>query len=170
MPVTGARYDPAVMDQMPGPGRSGPPTAWLTRVRTSGECHRGSFGRWPAAPADSADDDHPIKNLLKNLGKKTDAVEREALTAMRSAPFGRAGARTDRDQGCCCYGYGDDSSDERSKKLRHDSGLSLKRGLSQPCHYEFQLVCFWQMSEGNAYTRFHLRAHRLSHYLADRAA
>ena len=36
-----------------------------------------------------ADDDRQIKNLLKKLGKKADAVEREALTAMRSAPFDR---------------------------------------------------------------------------------
>ena len=36
-----------------------------------------------------ADEDRQIKNLLKKLGKKADAVEREALTAMRSAPFDR---------------------------------------------------------------------------------
>ena len=36
-----------------------------------------------------ADDDRQIKNLLKKLGKKADGVEREALTAMRSAPFDR---------------------------------------------------------------------------------
>ena len=90
VPVSGALYDPAVMDyQLPDLCRSDMPTAWLTRARTSGGCHHGSFGRWPAAPADSADDDHQITNLLKKLGKKADALEHEALTAMRSAPFER---------------------------------------------------------------------------------
>ena len=34
-----------------------------------------------------ADDDRQIKRLLKELGRSADDVEREALTAMRSAPF-----------------------------------------------------------------------------------
>ena len=34
-----------------------------------------------------ADNDRQIKKLLRELGKNADAVEQEALTAMRSAPF-----------------------------------------------------------------------------------
>ena len=34
-----------------------------------------------------ADDDRQIKKLIDAIGKNADDVEREALTAMRSAPF-----------------------------------------------------------------------------------
>ena len=34
-----------------------------------------------------ATDDRQIKKLLKELGKNADDIEKEALTAMRSAPF-----------------------------------------------------------------------------------
>ena len=88
MPVAGALYDPGEMDnQIPNPGRTGLPTASLTRAGASDRCHHGSFAHGPAAHA--ADDDRQIKKLLKKLGKKADDVEREALTAMRSAPFDR---------------------------------------------------------------------------------
>ena len=74
---------------MPDLGRTGLSTAWLTRAATRDGCHHGSSDRWPATPAHAADDDRQIKNLLKKLGKKADDVEREALTAMRSALFDR---------------------------------------------------------------------------------
>ena len=42
---------------------------------------------YPAIPAHAADNDRQIKKLLNKLDKKAEAVEREALTAVRSAPF-----------------------------------------------------------------------------------
>ena len=68
-------------------GRTDVPTAWLMRARASDGCHHRSFDPRPATPAHAADDDRQIRKLLKKLGKKADDVEREALTAMRSAPF-----------------------------------------------------------------------------------
>ena len=76
-------------NQIPDLRRIGPSTAWLTTARTSDGCHHGSLGRGPATPAHAANDDRQIKNLLQKLGKEADAVEREGLTAMRSAPFDR---------------------------------------------------------------------------------
>ena len=73
--------------QLPDPGRSGLPTASLTRAEPSGGCHHGSLDRGPATHAHAFDDDRQIKKLLKKLGKQADDVEREALTALRSAPF-----------------------------------------------------------------------------------
>ena len=90
VPVTGPQYDPEEMShQMPDLDRTGLPTAWLMRARASDGGQRGSFDRGSATPAHAADDDRQIKKLLNKLGKKADAVEREALTAMRSAPFDR---------------------------------------------------------------------------------
>ena len=61
MPVTGAQYDPAVMAyQLRDPGRSGLPTAWLTRAGPSDGCHRGSLGRWPTTEAHATDDNSPM--------------------------------------------------------------------------------------------------------------
>ena len=85
--VTGVQYDPAEMDHMPNLDRTDVPTAWLMRARASGGCHHRSFDHRPTTPAYAADDDRQIKKLLKRLGKKADDVEREALTAVRSAPF-----------------------------------------------------------------------------------
>ena len=74
---------------MPDLARTDVPTASLTTAGTSDGCHHGSFGQGPATPAHAAVEDRQIKNLLKKLCKKADAVEREALTSMQSAPFDR---------------------------------------------------------------------------------
>ena len=69
--------------------RNDVPTEWLSWARPSGGCHHRTLDHRPATPAHASDDDRQIKNLLKKLGKKADDVEREALAAMRSAPFDR---------------------------------------------------------------------------------
>ena len=75
--------------QTPDLDRSDVPTAWLTRAGTSDGCHHGSLDRGPATHAHAFDYDRQIDKLLKKLGKKADDVEREALTAMRSASLDR---------------------------------------------------------------------------------
>ena len=119
MHVTGPQYDPLVMDhQIPDHGCTGPPTAWLTRAGTSSGCRHRGHGL--TTPARAADDDLQIKELAKQLGKKAADVEREALTAMRSARFDRARAGADSGQGRYRYGDGDDGH----QQPRHTSKMA----------------------------------------------
>ena len=88
VPVTGPQYDPVEMDyRMPNPGRSDVTTAWPTRAGTSDGCRHRGHGL--ATPARAADDDLQIKELAKQLGKKSDDGQREAHTSMQSAPCDR---------------------------------------------------------------------------------
>ena len=89
--VTGPQYAPAEMYlQTPDPGRTGRPTAWLTRAGASDGCCDGSDGYRPATIAYIADD-----------------VEREPLTPMRSAPSSPADVGSDGGQGRHGDRYGD---------------------------------------------------------------
>ena len=56
-----------------------------------------------------ADDDRQIKRLIDAIGKNADDVEREALTAMRSAPFDPPETGTDSRQDRHRHRDGDDS-------------------------------------------------------------
>ena len=59
VPVRGPQYDPAEMDQIPNPSRTGLPTAWLTSAGANGVPIPEINGVVPAHSLDTSRASHP---------------------------------------------------------------------------------------------------------------